>query len=268
MSGWRTLKLAFLAPANVLGLTATAAGSAFAHDPIPMVIAAGVEGVYLAMAQLVPGVGRALRAEAGKRERKGAKATEALVEELSPSQREHYFALRELKDKIEENYRKLPGGGVLAAGSQSSVDALLTSFLRLVSTLNHYRKYLNSADRETVQRETAELEAELTGETHPRLREVKEKRLEILRKRLSRFEQAAESREIISHQLAGIEDLLRLTHEQSIAIRDPETVSRQLDALSAEVASSEETVREMERFLSFDEELTPALPHGQPTRVR
>jgi hypothetical protein len=265
VSGWRTLKLAFLAPANVLGLTATAAGSAITHDPLPMFIACGVEGVYLAISQ-IPGMRRLFRAQAGARERKGAQVTEGLIEELSASQREHYFALRELRDKIEENYRKLPGGRVLAAGSQSSVDALLTSFLRLVATLNHYRKYLNSADRETVRREAAELEGELTGETNPRLREVKERRLEILRKRLSRFEQAAESREIISHQLAGIEDLLRLTHEQSIAIRDPEMMTRQLDALSAEVASSEQTVREMERFLSFDEELVPALPHGQRVR--
>jgi hypothetical protein len=262
---WTYLKAAFLAPANVLGLTAASVGSAVAHNPMPAVVAAGVEVLYLGVLSTTPAFRRLVRARAHDQKR-GSQSVDALVEELSPSQREHYFVLRELRDKIEENYQKLPGGRVMVAGSQSSVDALLTSFLRLVATLNHYRKYLNSADRETVQREATELEGELVAETHPRLREVKEKRLEIMRKRLSRFEQAAESREIISHQLAGIEDLLRLTHEQSIAIRDPETVSRQLDVLSAEVAASEQTVREMERFLSFDEELTPALPHGQRVR--
>jgi hypothetical protein len=56
---------------------------------------------------------------------------------------------------------------------------------------------------------------------------AKERRAEILRKRVLRFTQAAESREVVSHQLASIEDMLRLTHEQSIAIRDPEVVGRQ-----------------------------------------
>jgi hypothetical protein len=259
------VRAAFLAPANLIGLSAATVGSVVVHDPIPAAVALGLEALYLGTLSWLPQFRRAVRAERPS-QRTAAAEVERMLAELAPSQREHYHVLRELRDKIEENYRKLPSGTMVVASSERSVDALLTAFLRLVLTLNHYRKFLNAADRHVVEGELVELRAELEGETHPRLREVKEKRLEILQKRLSRFEQAAESREIISHQLAGIEDLLRLTHEQSIAIRDPQSVSRQLDVLSAEVASSEETVREMERFLEFDEELAPSLPHG--TRVR
>ena len=106
----------------------------------------------------------------------------------------------------------------------------------------------------------------MAQEANPRLKDVKEKRLELLKKRLARFEQAGESREMVSHQLASIEDLMRLTHEQSIAIRDPESVNRQLEALSAEAHATDETVRDMERFLEFTEETSSPLPHG--TRVR
>ena len=260
------LRVAFLAPANLLGLAAAGVGAEWAHNPLPALVALGVEGVYLGLLAVVPGYRRAIRARAMHEDRRDRESIDTLVNELSPSQREHYFVLRELRDKIEQNYRKLPGGGVLAASSQQSVDALLTAFLRLVINLNHYRKYLNVADRAQIQQEADALAREIAAETHPRLREVKEKRLEILRKRLNRFEQAAESRELISHQLAGIEDLLRLTHEQSIAIRDPESVNRQLETLSAEVASSEETVRQMERILEFDEELNPSLPQGERVR--
>lgn len=265
MNALRYVRAAFLAPANLIGLSAATVGSLAGHDPGPVTIALGLEMVYLATLSWLPQFRRAVRAER-PRESEAAAEVERMLQELAPSQREHYHVLRELRDKIEENYRKLPSGTMVAASSERSVDALLTAFLRLVLTLNHYRKFLNTADRHVVEEELRELEAELEGENHPRLLEVKKKRLEILKKRLQRFEQAAESREIISHQLAGIEDLLRLTHEQSIAIRDPQSVSRQLDVLSAEVEASEETVREMERFLEFDEELAPSLPHG--TRVR
>jgi hypothetical protein len=54
--------------------------------------------------------------------------------------------------------------------------------------------------------------------------------------------------------------------EQSITIRDPDTVNRQLEAVSAEVQATDETVREMERFMDFQEEIGKPLPHG--TRVR
>lgn len=258
------VRAAFLAPANLIALAAASVGSLAGHDPVPATIALGLEALYLGTLSWLPQFRRAVRARPTGQE--AAAEVDQMLQELAPSQREHYHVLRELRDKIEENYRKLPSGTMVAASSERSVDALLTAFLRLVLTLNHYRKFLNVTDRHVVETELVELKAELDGETHPRLREVKEKRLEILNKRLQRFEQAAESREIISHQLAGIEDLLRLTHEQSIAIRDPQSVSRQLDVLSAEVEASEETVREMERFLEFDEELSPSLPHG--TRVR
>ncbi|HZH79172.1 MAG TPA: hypothetical protein VEY88_24305, partial [Archangium sp.] len=128
------------------------------------------------------------------------------------------------------------------------------------------RTYLNSSERQSLEKDVRALESELAQEANPRLKDVKEKRLEILRRRLARFEQANESREVVSHQLASIEDLMRLTHEQSIAIRDPEVVNRQLETLSAEAQATDETVRDMERFLDFSEETSGPLPHG--TRVR
>jgi hypothetical protein len=260
------LKAAFLVPANLFALVAAAVSTALVGDPIPALVALGMEGVYLGAMSLSPRFQRSVRAQAGRR---GEDPEEAgpILEELAPSQREHYYALRELRDRILANYRKLPGGGVLVASSESRLDALLTNFLRLLSTLNSYRKYLNAADRSALEREVRDLQAEIAAEGNARLREVKRKRVEILGKRLERFKQAEDSRELVSHQLASIEDLLRLTHEQSIAIRDPESLTHQLDALSAEAAATGETVREMERFMEITEELG-SIPAPERDRVR
>jgi hypothetical protein len=141
--------------------------------------------------------------------------------------------------------------------------------LRLVSTLNSYRKFLSATDRKAIEAELRSLEAEVATEKNERLKEVKARRVEILKKRVARFLQAEESREVVSHQLASIEDVLRLTHEQSIAIRDPLVVSRQLEALTAEVSATEETVKEMETFMQVTEEFssTTSVPSA-PERVR
>lgn len=258
------IKAAFLVPANLLALGAAGIAAALTGDPLPALVAAGVECLYLSVLASAPAFRRAVRAS-GRRGEPGQDAA-ALLEELAPSQKEHYFALVALREKILANYRKLPGGGVLAASSEQRLDALLGSFLRLLSSLNHYRKHLNAADRRTVESEVAELTAELAADQSERLRDVKRKRIEILNRRLSRFAQAEESRELVSHQLAGIEDLLKLTHEQSIAIRDPESIGQQIEALAAEAQATEESVREMERFLEIEDITSPHLVPG--TRVR
>jgi hypothetical protein len=260
------IKAAFLMPANLVGLGTAAASAAMTGEPLPMLVALGLEGLYLGVLSSMSRFQRAVRAKTPDDPEAARKAVDALQSDLAPSQREHYQQLLGLKEKILANYRKLPGGKVLEADSEPRLDALLTSFLRLISTLNQYRAYLNSSDREHLEREVRELEEDLARETNPRLKDVKANRVDILRKRLARFEQAGESREVVSHQLAGIEDLMRLTHEQSIAIRDPESVNRQLTVLSAEAEATEESVRQMEQFLEFSEETRGPLPHG--TRVR
>ncbi|MCI0569894.1 MAG: hypothetical protein L0Y66_04015, partial [Myxococcaceae bacterium] len=163
--------------------------------------------------------------------------------------------------------RKLPGGRVMVASSEGRLDALLTSFVRLLGSLNSYRTFLGGASRRGVEQELVELKREVEGERNPRLRDVKARRVDILQKRLERFLLAEESREVVAHQLAAIEDLLRLTLDQSISIRDPEAANRQLDAIAASVEASEETVREMERIMDFTEEMgTSGVSHG--ARVR
>jgi hypothetical protein len=262
------IKAAFLMPANLVGLSTAALSSALTGELLPAMVALGVEGLYLGVTSSMKRFQRLVRSQQPpeKEAEDARQQVDALLKELHASQRQHYQSLVDLREKILANYQKLPGGKMLVSDSAPRLDALLTSFLRLVSALNHYRQYLGSANREPLEKEAAELEAEVAGETNPRLKDVKEKRLEILRKRLQRFEQAKESRELVSHQLAGIEDLMRLTHEQSITIRDPESVNRQLVVLSAEAEATDETVREMERFMDFTEEIGSPLPHG--TRVR
>ncbi len=264
------LKAALLMPANLFALAAGGVASWLVGDWVPLAAAGGASAAYLAFLSTMPSFRRAVRANSDAQTSPDVatpEEEEALLAELAPSQKEHYAQLKGLKARILDEYGKLPGGGVLQASSESRLDALLTSFLRLVATLNSYRKYLSAADKRAVEEELTALSAEVEHETNERLKEVKARRIDILKKRLARFVQADESREVVSHQLASIEDLLRLTHEQSIAIRDPQVVTRQLDALSAEVAATEETVRDMESFMLVTEELS-STPGAQAVKVR
>jgi hypothetical protein len=261
-----------LLPAHGLTLAASAVASVLMNDPLPFMLGSGATALSVGFLVGNPRARRAL--EAGFNATRGEPATEVeeretLLADLSASQKDHFGLLTALKSRILERYRQLPGGRVLAASSEPRLDALLLAFLRLVVTLNSYRRFLGAADKASLEVELRELEADLAQETNERLREVKGRRVELLKKRLGRFVHAHESREVVSHQIASIEDLLRLTLEQSIAVRDPEMMGRQLDALTAEVAATEETVKEMEHFMQISEDFSQASQrHAEPVKVR
>ncbi len=267
MSAMSPFRAAILSPLNLAGVVLAGIAAAATHSPLPVWIAAGAEVIYLAVVPSLPGFQRRLRRRLDRhRAAEQTQLVESMLADLSPNQREHFFALRDLRDKVLENYRRLPGGAVLAESSGARLDGLLLSFLRLLTTLNNYRRYLNATDRKALERELAALEDELVRDPgSEKVAEVKRKRVEILKKRLERFSKAEESREVVSNQLAGFEDLMRLIHEQSITIRDPDTANRQLESVSAEVEASNESVREMERFMDITEQL--AEPIRLPERV-
>ncbi|MBI5543287.1 MAG: hypothetical protein HY901_05325 [Deltaproteobacteria bacterium] len=258
---------AFFNKLNLTALGGAVVASLALMNPLPALVAVGAELVYLGVVPSLPRFKRGVRA---RRElaRHGTEqqATAAMLEALSPNQRESFNALR---DRILENYQRVPGGSVLAETSSVRMDGLLHSFVRLLSTLNSYRRYLTNTDRQAIERELAELKADLesaSAASSEKVREVKKRRVEILGKRLERFDRAAESRELISHQLASIDDFLRLLHEQSITLRDPDVLGQQLDHLAIEIQATDETVHEMERFSAITEELGPSAP--LPERVR
>lgn len=243
---------ALLMPANLFAVFAGGIAAIVTGDWFPLVAAGGAAGAYMALLSTTPTFRRAVRANFDAQQiadGRSSSTDEGLLAELSPSQRQHFEILRRLEAEILERYRRMPGGRVLAASSEGRLGALLTSFLRLVTTLNGYRTFLSSVDRKGLDAELKSLEEEMVTDVSVPLREVKGRRIDILKKRINRFAQAEEAREVVSHQLASIEDMLRLTHEQAIAIRDPIVADEQLQALSAEVTATEDTVKEMESFM-------------------
>lgn len=187
-----------------------------------------------------------------------ARRNERLLAELPRAQREHFLGLQRLAARILDNFGRLETGGpALIRQSRQRLDALLHSFLRLSITLADHRRHLAGADRGALERECEALRIDLlAGGCAPALREIKERRVAILQKRIERFDAAGESREVIAHQLASIEDLLLLLHEQSITLRDPSAITLQLDALAIELEEAENTIRELDRLLAID----PSLP--------
>ena len=120
------LKAAFLFPGNLVALGVAGLGTAYFADPTALLATLGLEALYLGLVASAQPFRRAIRARFGQGDDAASAELDGLLADLSASQREHYGFLRDLRDKILANYRKLPGGGVMVASSEQRVDALLT----------------------------------------------------------------------------------------------------------------------------------------------
>lgn len=219
------------------------------------------EVAYLAVVPRTPRFRRAVDAKHARRQRRlQRRRNEMLLNELAPAQREFFLGLQNLAARIKINYERMDGASaLLMQQSQARIDALLQAFLKLLVSLNDYRRYLGDTDRQLIERDLGSLEKE-ASEGSEAVREIKQRRIDILRKRIERFDKAEETRELISHQLASIEDILRLVHEQSITLRDPAAINRQLDALAIEVEETENTIHELEHYLELASEANVIAP--------
>jgi hypothetical protein len=151
---------ALLSPANALAVLAGSVASLWTVDFLPLLASAAGAAVYAVSVSVSPLFRRVVARNVEAQALTGGRAesaSEALLAELSPSQRQHYEILRGVCDDILNRYQQMPGGRVLAASSSTRLDALLSSFVRLVSTLNSYRTFLNSADRKVLAEELAQL---------------------------------------------------------------------------------------------------------------
>ncbi len=122
--------------------------------------------------------------------------------------------------------------------------------MRLLYTAHAHREYLKSLNPDQVRGEVASLEKSLANEP-PKVQEINQRRIEILRKRVEKFEKIRENRQVIDAQCAAIEDVLQLIRDQSVTMRDPQEVAAQLDHLVQDVEQTEQSVREMEEIFAL-----------------
>jgi DNA topoisomerase VI subunit B len=104
---------------------------------------------------------------------------------------------------------------------------------------------LQTTDPEPIKQNIANLQHTLNSDP-PQVQEINRKRIEILGKRLEKYEKVRDNQKVVQAQCSAIEDVLQLINDQSVTMRDPQQVSDQLDNLVRDVEQTEETVRQVE----------------------
>ena len=133
------------------------------------------------------------------------------------------------------------------------LSGLLNGYARLLLAAAQQQQYLRSTDQNEIKREVATLQKSLSTDP-PRVQEINKKRIEILTKRLEKYDKRCENRTVVDAQCSAVEDVLHLIRDQSVTMRDPQQISDQLDNLVKDVEETEQTVQQVEAIFS---DLTP-----------
>jgi len=239
---------------NLIGLGTALAFAVLSASPFPLILAAGVEMMLLPFMERWERLKRAQALEAEKKQRK-ENETGDMLRALTPSERQRYHALETLAAEIRQNYKVLdPSSRILLEELAGKLTFLLSFYLRMRYSLVRYESYFATTDPRRMQERIEALDREIEKGTE-RVQAIKARTKRVLQKRLERYKKALENRGIVDAQTETVQEVLQLLRDQSFSMRDPRTITEQLDGLVSSAEETERGVKDMEDILSAEQEI-------------
>ena len=253
------IKEAFKWQYNLIALGGAAAFSVVAGSPLPMMLAAGVELMYLASVPNISAFQRLVRSwQYADEKKEHDDRLREMQYALPPEIRDRFRNLEMIAAAIRRNYARLSSTSQAFIGQiETQLQGLMTAFVRLANADTQHVQYLQNTDQNAIRREIQYLKDRLPKEA-PKVQEINKKRIEILDKRVEKHQKIRENRQVIDAQCRAIEDVLQLIHDQSITMTDPQQVSDRLESLVKDVEQTEETVREVAAIFQATEQMSPS----------
>jgi uncharacterized protein YukE len=257
------VKAAFHWQYNLIALAGAVGFAVVSASGLPLILAAGAELIYLSTVPQIPASSAWYAPGSTPSRREGpAKGTERALPRAPARNAQPLRPPRRRLPGIRENYKRLSSTSqMFAEQMESKLDGLSQSYVRLLNSAFHHRQYLNTTNPDLIKKECAGLEADLDKEP-PKVQEINRKRIEILGKRIEKFDKIKENCQVVDAQCAAIEDVLQLIRDQSVTMHDPQQISEHLDNLVKDVEQTEETVREVESIFDISPLAVPDFDPG------
>jgi hypothetical protein len=249
-------------------LAGVAAVSLLSASPLPLMIWLGGELVVLPTLDSGP-----VRRLLGRRRRvRAARAAETnrarALETLETPYARRYAAMQQLCAQIEFNYQALNGlSQAYLSEQRGKLDVILDGCLNRLVALQRYDGLLQRRSEASVQQQIRSLQRNLEQSDLPdRARAALEKNIELKRQLVASLSEARGTIVALDTELDSMTSLLEVLHQNSIAMRDPQAVSQELDAIAKQSEDSERVVREMEALVQANSTAWGDLPLVEPSR--
>lgn len=245
------VKEAFNIQYNWIALGGAAAAALVSGTAIPLLLAGGLELMYLAVVSQHPRFQRLVRSwKFADEQKQNEQKLSDMLRSLPPDMQGRYIRLAEVCGSIRSNFSQLTATSqIFVQQMNSRLEGLLHGYARLLSAALQQRQYIKTTDPDVIKKEITALQQHIQTDP-PRVQEINKRRVEILSKRLEKYEKINENRQVVDAQCSAVEDVLQLVRDQSVTMRDPQQVSDQLANLVHDVEQTEQTVQQVESIFS------------------
>lgn len=245
------VKEAFHLQYNVIALAAAGAFALVSGSLLPIILAGGLELMYLAIVPQNWRFQRLVRSwKFGEEQREHQQKLAEMLASLPAEMQSRYVHAAQVCGAIRANFAQFSTTSqIFLQQIDSRLQGLLNGYARLLLAAAQQQQYLKSTEQEGIKHEIAILQRALSSDP-PKVQEINKKRIEILSKRLEKYDKICENRKVVDAQVSAVEDVLMLVRDQSVTMRDPQQVSERLDSLVHDVEQTEQTVQQVEAIFS------------------
>ena len=245
------VKEAFHLQYNWIAMGGAGAFAAVSGSLLPILLGAGLELMYLAIVPQNWRFQRLVRSwKFSEEQQKHQQQLGEMLRALPPELQSRYVHAAQVCGSIRWNFAQFSATSqIFLQQIDTRLQGLLNGYARLLSSAAQQQQYLRNTEQDGIKHEIAGLQRTLNNDP-PKVQEINKKRIEILTKRLEKFDKISENRKVVDAQCSAVEDVLMLVRDQSVTMRDPQQVSERLDSLVKDVEQTEETVQQVEAIFS------------------
>lgn len=245
------VKEAFHLQYNWIAMAGAGAFALVSGSLLPILLGAGLELMYLAIVPQNWRFQRLVRSwKFSEEQQKRQQQLGEMLRNLPPESQSRYVHAAQVCGSIRSNFAQFSSTSqIFLQQIDTRLQGLLNGYARLLSSAAQQQQYLRNNEQDGIQHEIAGLQRTLNSDP-PKVQEINKKRIEILTKRLEKFDKISENRKVVDAQCSAVEDVLMLVRDQSVTMRDPQQVSERLDSLVKDVEQTEETVQQVEAIFS------------------
>jgi hypothetical protein len=251
------VKEAFNLQYNWIALAGAGAFALLSGSFLPVILAGGLELMYLAIVPQNWRFQRLVRSwKFAEQEKEKQQKLSDMLRTLPAEMQSRYVHSVQVCNAIRANFAQFSSTSqIFLQQIDTRLQGLLNGYARLLMAAAQQQQYMKTTDANEFKREIAGLQKTMSSDP-PKVQEINKKRIEILSKRQEKFDKICENRKVVDAQLSAVEDVLMLVRDQSVTMRDPQQVTDRLDNLVHDVEQTEQTVQQVEAIFS---DLSPDL---------
>jgi hypothetical protein len=254
------LKAAITEPANFWLLAGFLVAAAFTASVWPLLLALIAEAIYIVVVPNIPQYREMINnREREKLFKKNREDRERLIATFTSRERESVEYHRALKGRIQDNYRKFTGAGRLPSNLQA-LDQRWEDFVDLLDVYRRRKQHLKTINRQSVHNQLSQAFRAMESAGDDKTRRIQHTNVEILKRRISSFDEIERSVKLVEGQLQSIENFFSYLNDEIVTISTPEKFSlldfeqlsdsiamtkQMLDATADEVGALDSYNREM-----------------------